>query len=91
MATISAVIVTIDHVAITATCCWRASGIDQVMAVWSSTSMAPIFAGTSQLVSIRRHGDEPLRWWRCAAYDDGVDTAGSLKHDADMPNIEPGG
>ncbi len=51
---------------------------DQSMAVWSGTSMAPIFAGTSQHGFLRRHRDEPPSAAAAAAhtYDDGVDTAG---------------
>jgi len=93
MATISAVIVTIDAA-------WRclsqmvlASGkyADEAMAVWSGTSMAPIFAGISQ------HG------FHFAATEmshfgggggarvdqDGVDTAGIVFNTTpNMPNIE---
>lgn len=93
MATISAVIVTIDAA-------WRCLSqmvlasekfADEAMAVWSGTSMAPIFAGISQ------HG------FRFAATEmshfgggggarvdrDGVDTAGIVFNTTpNMPNIE---
>lgn len=93
MATISAVIVTIDSA-------WRclsqmllASGkhSDEAMAVWSGTSMAPIFAGTSQ------HGF-PFAATEMSHFGggggarvdrDGVDTAGIVFNTTpNMPNIE---
>ena len=93
MATISAVIVTIDVA-------WRclshlllAAGRyrDQAMAVWSGTSMAPIFAGTSQhgfafAATEMSHfgGGGGAR-----TYADGVDTAGIVFNTTpNMPNIE---
>lgn len=93
MATISAVIVTIDTV-------WRCLGQmliasekyrDQAMAVWSGTSMAPIFAGTSQhgfpfAATEMSHfgGGGGAR-----TYADGVDTAGIVFNTTpNMPNIE---
>ncbi len=93
MATISAVIVTIDA-------CWRClsqlllsheSYRQQSMAVWSGTSMAPIFAGTSQhgfpfAATEMSHfgGGGGAR-----TYDDGVDTAGIVFNTTpNMPNIE---
>ena len=93
MATISAVIVTIDA-------CWRALSHmlvasdayrEQAMAVWSGTSMAPIFAGTSQhgfpfAATEMSHfgGGGGAR-----TYDDGVDTAGIVFNTTpNMPNIE---
>ncbi len=93
MATISAVIVTIDA-------SWRclshlllSSGKyrDQAMAVWSGTSMAPIFAGTSQhgfpfAATEMSHfgGGGGAR-----TYGDGVDTAGIVFNTTpNMPNIE---
>ena len=93
MATISAVIVTIDAV-------WRclarmmmaSEGLrKEVTAVWSGTSMAPIFSGTSQ------HG-YPFAATEMShfgggggarAYGDGVDTAGIVFNTTpNMPNIE---
>nr|HMN84073.1 hydantoinase B/oxoprolinase family protein [Burkholderiaceae bacterium] len=93
MATISAVIVTIDVA-------WRCLSQlllasdrhrDQAMAVWSGTSMAPIFAGTSQ------HGF-PFAATEMSHFgggggaridDDGVDTAGIVFNTTpNMPNIE---
>jgi N-methylhydantoinase B len=93
MATISAVIVTIDA-------CWR--GLSQMllaseryreqsMAVWSGTSMAPIFAGKSQhgfpfAATEMSHfgGGGGAR-----TYADGVDTAGIVFNTTpNMPNIE---
>ncbi|MFM9882658.1 MAG: hydantoinase B/oxoprolinase family protein, partial [Burkholderiales bacterium] len=93
MATISAVIVTIDVT-------WRCLSHmllasdkyrDQAMAVWSGTSMAPIFAGTSQ------HG-YPFAATEMShfgggggarTYADGVDTAGIVFNTTpNMPNIE---
>jgi N-methylhydantoinase B len=93
MATISAVIVTIDA-------CWRALSQvllasdryrDEAMAVWSGTSMAPIFAGTSQhgfpfAATEMSHfgGGGGAR-----TYADGVDTAGIVFNTTpNMPNIE---
>ncbi len=93
MATISAVIVTIDVT-------WRCLGQmllasekhrDQAMAVWSGTSMAPIFAGTSQhgfpfAATEMSHfgGGGGAR-----TYADGVDTAGIVFNTTpNMPNIE---
>ncbi len=93
MATISAVIVTIDAA-------WRclshlllASGRyrEQAMAVWSGTSMAPIFAGTSQhgfafAATEMSHfgGGGGAR-----TYADGVDTAGIVFNTTpNVPNIE---
>ena len=93
MATISAVIVTIDA-------SWRCLSQmlmaderyrDQSMAVWSGTSMAPIFAGTSQhgfpfAATEMSHfgGGGGAR-----TYDDGVDTAGIVFNTTpNMPNIE---
>jgi N-methylhydantoinase B len=93
MATISAVIVTIDAT-------WRclsqllaASGTHgrEAMAVWSGTSMAPIFSGTSQ------HGF-PFAATEMSHFgggggartdEDGVDTAGIVFNTTpNMPNIE---
>ena len=93
MATISAVIVTIDVA-------WRCLSHmlvaseryrDQAMAVWSGTSMAPIFAGTSQhgfpfAATEMSHfgGGGGAR-----TYADGVDTAGIVFNTTpNMPNIE---
>jgi N-methylhydantoinase B len=93
MATISAVIVTIDVT-------WRCLSHlllaseryrDQAMAVWSGTSMAPIFAGTSQhgfafAATEMSHfgGGGGAR-----TYADGVDTAGIVFNTTpNMPNIE---
>ena len=93
MATISAVIVTIDV-------SWRCLSHmllasdryrDQAMAVWSGTSMAPIFAGTSQhgfpfAATEMSHfgGGGGAR-----IYADGVDTAGIVFNTTpNMPNIE---
>lgn len=93
MATISAVIVTIDI-------SWRCLSHmlaasdryrDQAMAVWSGTSMAPIFAGTSQhgfafAATEMSHfgGGGGAR-----TYADGVDTAGIVFNTTpNMPNIE---
>lgn len=93
MATISAVIVTIDA-------SWRClsqmllaeeSYRQQSMAVWSGTSMAPIFAGSSQhgfpfAATEMSHfgGGGGAR-----TYDDGVDTAGIVFNTTpNMPNIE---
>lgn len=93
MATISAVIVTIDA-------SWRCLSQmlladeryrQQSMAVWSGTSMAPIFAGTSQhgfpfAATEMSHfgGGGGAR-----TYDDGVDTAGIVFNTTpNMPNIE---
>jgi N-methylhydantoinase B len=93
MATISAVIVTIDAT-------WRCLSHmllaseryrDQAMAVWSGTSMAPIFAGTSQhgfpfAATEMSHfgGGGGAR-----TYADGVDTAGIVFNTTpNMPNIE---
>jgi len=93
MATISAVIVTIDVA-------WRCLAQlllaceryrDQAMAVWSGTSMAPIFAGTSQhgfafAATEMSHfgGGGGAR-----TYADGVDTAGIVFNTTpNMPNIE---
>jgi len=93
MATISAVIVTIDVT-------WRCLShmlvaseryADQAMAVWSGTSMAPIFAGTSQhgfpfAATEMSHfgGGGGAR-----TYADGVDTAGIVFNTTpNMPNIE---
>jgi N-methylhydantoinase B len=93
MATISAVIVTIDAT-------WRSLSHmlvaserhrDQAMAVWSGTSMAPIFAGTSQhgfpfAATEMSHfgGGGGAR-----TYADGVDTAGIVFNTTpNMPNIE---
>ncbi len=93
MATISAVIVTIDAT-------WRCLSqmllasdkySEQAMAVWSGTSMAPIFAGTSQhgfpfAATEMSHfgGGGGAR-----AYADGVDTAGIVFNTTpNMPNIE---
>lgn len=93
MATISAVIVTIDAT-------WRGLSHlllgseryrDQAMAVWSGTSMAPIFAGTSQhgfpfAATEMSHfgGGGGAR-----TYADGVDTAGIVFNTTpNMPNIE---
>ena len=93
MATISAVIVTIDA-------SWRCLSQlllasekyrDQAMAVWSGTSMAPIFAGTSQhgfpfAATEMSHfgGGGGAR-----TYGDGVDTAGIVFNTTpNMPNIE---
>ncbi|MGE3066019.1 MAG: hydantoinase B/oxoprolinase family protein [Hyphomicrobiaceae bacterium] len=93
MATISAVIVTIDSV-------WRCLSQmvlasktygHESMAVWSGTSMAPIFAGTSQ------HGFafaatemSHFGGGGGASFDrDGVDTAGIVFNTTpNMPNIE---
>lgn len=93
MATISAVIVTIDAT-------WRClSNLlltsvphhEQAMAVWSGTSMAPIFAGRSQ------HGfafsaTEMSHFGGgggARTYADGVDTAGIVFNTTpNMPNIE---
>jgi len=93
MATISAVIVTIDATwrclshALLASDTYR----DQAMAVWSGTSMAPIFAGTSQhgfpfAATEMSHfgGGGGAR-----TYADGVDTAGIVFNTTpNMPNIE---
>lgn len=93
MATISAVIVTIDVT-------WRCLSQmllasdkykQQAMAVWSGTSMAPIFAGTSQhgfpfAATEMSHfgGGGGAR-----TYADGVDTAGIVFNTTpNMPNIE---
>jgi N-methylhydantoinase B len=93
MATISAVIVTIDVT-------WRCLSHmllaseryrEDAMAVWSGTSMAPIFAGTSQhgfpfAATEMSHfgGGGGAR-----TYDDGVDTAGIVFNTTpNMPNIE---
>jgi N-methylhydantoinase B len=93
MATISAVIVTIDVT-------WRCMShllltsdkySEQAMAVWSGTSMAPIFAGTSQhgfpfAATEMSHfgGGGGAR-----TYADGVDTAGIVFNTTpNMPNIE---
>lgn len=93
MATISAVIVTIDA-------SWRCLSQmllaseryrEQAMAVWSGTSMAPIFAGISQhgfpfAATEMSHfgGGGGAR-----TYDDGVDTAGIVFNTTpNMPNIE---
>ena len=93
MATISAVIVTIDVT-------WRCLSHmllasekyrNQAMAVWSGTSMAPIFAGTSQhgfpfAATEMSHfgGGGGAR-----TYADGVDTAGIVFNTTpNMPNIE---
>ena len=93
MATISAVIVTIDVT-------WRCLSHmllasekyrEQTMAVWSGTSMAPIFAGTSQhgfpfAATEMSHfgGGGGAR-----TYADGVDTAGIVFNTTpNMPNIE---
>jgi N-methylhydantoinase B len=93
MATISAVIVTIDAT-------WRCLSHmllasdryrDQAMAVWSGTSMAPIFAGTSQhgfpfAATEMSHfgGGGGAR-----TYANGVDTAGIVFNTTpNMPNIE---
>ncbi|HZP88320.1 MAG TPA: hydantoinase B/oxoprolinase family protein [Burkholderiales bacterium] len=93
MATISAVIVTIDVT-------WRCLSHmllaseryrEQAMAVWSGTSMAPIFAGTSQhgfpfAATEMSHfgGGGGAR-----VYGDGVDTAGIVFNTTpNMPNIE---
>jgi len=93
MATISAVIVTIDA-------SWRCLSQmlmaseryrEESMAVWSGTSMAPIFAGTSQhgfpfAATEMSHfgGGGGAR-----TYDDGVDTAGIVFNTTpNMPNIE---
>jgi N-methylhydantoinase B len=93
MATISAVIVTIDV-------SWRCLSHmllaseryrEQAMAVWSGTSMAPIFAGTSQhgfpfAATEMSHfgGGGGAR-----TYADGVDTAGIVFNTTpNMPNIE---
>ncbi|MSP96159.1 MAG: hydantoinase B/oxoprolinase family protein [Betaproteobacteria bacterium] len=93
MATISAVIVTIDAA-------WRCLSHmlvasealrEQAMAVWSGTSMAPIFAGTSQhgfafAATEMSHfgGGGGAR-----TYADGVDTAGIVFNTTpNMPNIE---
>ena len=93
MATISAVIVTIDAA-------WRCLSHmllaseryrEQTMAVWSGTSMAPIFAGTSQhgfpfAATEMSHfgGGGGAR-----TYADGVDTAGIVFNTTpNMPNIE---
>jgi len=93
MATISAVIVTIDTT-------WRCLSQmlmaderyrEQAMAVWSGTSMAPIFAGISQhgfpfAATEMSHfgGGGGAR-----TYDDGVDTAGIVFNTTpNMPNIE---
>jgi len=93
MATISAVIVTIDVT-------WRCLSQllmcsdkykDQSMAVWSGTSMAPIFAGQSQ------HGFQLAATKMshlgggggARSYADGVDTAGIVFNTTpNMPNIE---
>ena len=93
MATISAVIVTIDVT-------WRCLANlllsspphhEQAMAVWSGTSMAPIFAGRSQ------HGFEFSATEMshfgggggARTYADGVDTAGIVFNTTpNMPNIE---
>lgn len=93
MATISAVIVTIDAA-------WRClsqmvlasdTHADQAMAVWSGTSMAPIFAGTSQhgfafaATEMSHFGGGGGA--RCD--EDGVDTAGIVFNTTpNMPNIE---
>jgi N-methylhydantoinase B len=93
MATISGVIVTIDAA-------WRCLAQlllasetyrDEAMAVWSGTSMAPIFAGTSQ------HG-HPFAATEMShfgggggarSYADGVDTSGIVFNTTpNMPNIE---
>jgi hypothetical protein len=93
MATISAVIVTIDAA-------WRCLAqlllasdkySEQAMAVWSGTSLAPIFAGTSQhgfpfAATEMSHfgGGGGAR-----TYADGVDTAGIVFNTTpNMPNIE---
>ncbi len=93
MATISAVIVTIDA-------SWRCLSHlllasekyrEEAMAVWSGTSMAPIFAGTSQhgfafAATEMSHfgGGGGAR-----TYADGVDTAGIVFNTTpNMPNIE---
>lgn len=93
MATISAVIVTIDAA-------WRCLSQmlladeryrEESMAVWSGTSMAPIFAGISQhgfpfAATEMSHfgGGGGAR-----TYDDGVDTAGIVFNTTpNMPNIE---
>ena len=93
MATISAVIVTIDAT-------WRClshlllaseAHREQAMALWSGTSMAPIFAGTSQhgfpfAATEMSHfgGGGGAR-----TYADGVDTAGIVFNTTpNMPNIE---
>ena len=93
MATISAVIVTID---VTWRCLSQMLMADdryrqQAMAVWSGTSMAPIFAGISQhgfpfAATEMSHfgGGGGAR-----TYDDGVDTAGIVFNTTpNMPNIE---
>jgi N-methylhydantoinase B len=93
MATISGVIVTIDAV-------WRClsqmllasdSHREEAMAVWSGTSMAPIFAGTSQhgyafAATEMSHfgGGGGAR-----TFADGVDTSGIVFNTTpNMPNIE---
>ncbi|MDH3738930.1 MAG: hydantoinase B/oxoprolinase family protein, partial [Alphaproteobacteria bacterium] len=93
MATISGVIVTIDAA-------WRClsqmllasdNHRDEAMAVWSGTSMAPIFAGTSQhgfpfAATEMSHfgGGGGAR-----TYADGVDTSGIVFNTTpNMPNIE---
>ncbi len=93
MATISAVIVTIDAT-------WRCLSQmlmasdkyrDEAMAVWSGTSMAPIFAGTSQhgfpfAATEMSHfgGGGGAR-----SYADGVDSAGIVFNTTpNVPNIE---
>ena len=93
MATISGVIVTIDAA-------WRCLSQmllasdnyrDEAMAVWSGTSMAPIFAGTSQhgfpfAATEMSHfgGGGGAR-----TYADGVDTSGIVFNTTpNMPNIE---
>lgn len=93
MATISGVIVTIDAA-------WRCLSQmllasetyrDEAMAVWSGTSLAPIFAGTSQhgfpfAATEMSHfgGGGGAR-----TYADGVDTAGIVFNTTpNMPNIE---
>jgi N-methylhydantoinase B len=93
MATISAVIVTIDA-------CWRGLAQlllasdkyrEQAMAVWSGTSMAPIFAGTSQH-GFRFAATEMSHFGGgggARTYADGVDTAGIVFNTTpNMPNIE---
>ncbi len=93
MATISGVIVTIDAAwrclsqMLLASDTWR----DEAMAVWSGTSMAPIFAGTSQhgfpfAATEMSHfgGGGGAR-----TYADGVDTSGIVFNTTpNMPNIE---
>ena len=91
MATISAVIITIDV-------SWRALSHmllaseryrEQAMAVWSGTSMAPIFAGTSQhgfafAATEMSHfgGGGGAR-----TYGDGVDTAGIVFNTTDRKSV----